>query len=78
MCMHYLKYVKLNRKKQLKNMGCTTPEVTMLADISSAHSVNLSVYQCVAGPPLKRVYVTPFGCTQLCIGNCLYPEITIH
>ena len=47
MCMHWLKYVRLNRKDQLKNMSCTTLEVTMIADVHSAIS---SVYQCMTGP----------------------------
>ena len=44
MCMHWLKYVRLNRKDQLKYMRGTTLEVPMLA-----YSAILSVYQCVAG-----------------------------
>ena len=42
--MHWLKYVRLNRKDRL------TPEVAMLADVSEAQSVISSVYQCVTGP----------------------------
>ena len=34
MCMDWLKYVRLNRKDQLKNMRGTTLEVAMLADVS--------------------------------------------
>ena len=34
MCMHWLKYVRLNRKDLLKNMRATTLEVAMLADVS--------------------------------------------
>ena len=50
MCMHRLKYVRLNRKDRLKNMRGTTPEVVMLADVSGAHSAISSAYQCVTGP----------------------------
>ena len=50
MCMHKLKYIRLNRKDWLKNMHGSTPEVAMLADVSEAHSATLSVYQCVTGP----------------------------
>ena len=50
MCMHWLKYIRLNRKDRLKNMHATTLEVTMLADISGAYSPISSVYQCVPGP----------------------------
>ena len=49
MCMHWLKYVRLNRKDWLKNMRGTTLEVPMLADVSRAYSAILSVYQCVTG-----------------------------
>ena len=45
MCMHWLKYCRLNRKDQLKNMRAMTLEVAMLAD-SAISSVNL----CVTGP----------------------------
>ena len=48
--MHWLKYVKLNRKDRLTNMVATTLEVAMLADVSGAYSAISSVYQCVAGP----------------------------
>ena len=50
MCMRWLKYVRLNRKDWLKNMRGTTLEVTMLADISRAYRVILSIDQCVTGP----------------------------
>ena len=50
MYMHLLKYVRLNRKDQLKNMRGTTVEVAMLADVSGAYSAISSVYQCVSGP----------------------------
>ena len=39
MCMHWLKYVRLNRKDRLKNMRGTTLEVAMLADVSGAYTV---------------------------------------
>ena len=39
--MHWLKYVRLNRKDRLKNM---------LADLSGVYSVISSAYQCVTGP----------------------------
>ena len=38
MCMHWIKYVRLDRKDLLKNMRGTTLEVAMLADVSWAHS----------------------------------------
>ena len=50
MCMHWIKYVRLNRKERLKNKGGTTLEVAMLADVSGAYSAISSVYQCVTGP----------------------------
>ena len=50
MCMHWLKYVRLNRKDQLKNMRGMTLEVAMLADVSGAYSAISSVYKCVTGP----------------------------
>ena len=50
MCMHWLKYVRLNRKDQLKNMCATTLEVAMLADVSEAYSAISSVNLCVTGP----------------------------
>ena len=50
MCKNWLKYVRLNRKDQLKNMRGTTLEVAMLADVSKAYSAISSVYQCVTGP----------------------------
>ena len=48
--MHWLKYVRLNRKDRLKNMRGTTLEVAMLTDVSGAYSAILSVYQCGTGP----------------------------
>ena len=60
MCMHWLKYVRLNRKDRLKNMRGTTLKVAMLADVSEAHSAVSSVYQCVTGAPLTQAIVTPF------------------
>ena len=34
MCMHRLKYARLNRKERLKNMRGMTLEVAMLANVS--------------------------------------------
>ena len=34
MCVHWLIYVRLNRKDRLKNMSGTTLEVAMIADVS--------------------------------------------
>ena len=48
--MHWLKYVRLNRKDRLKNMRATTLEVAMLADVSGAYSAISSVNVCVTGP----------------------------
>ena len=48
--MHRLRYVRLNRKDQLKNMRGTTLEVAILADVSGTHSEIPSAYQCVTGP----------------------------
>ena len=50
MCMHWLKYIRLNRKHRLKNMRGTTLEVAMLAYVNRAYSAISSVYQCVSGP----------------------------
>ena len=50
MCMHWLKYVRLNRKDRVKNMHVMTLEIAMLADVSGAYSAISSVYQCVTGP----------------------------
>ena len=50
MCMHWLKYPRLNRKDRLKNMRGTTLEVAVLADVNGAYSAISSVYQCVTGP----------------------------
>ena len=49
-CMHWLKYDRLNRKDRLKNMRATTLEVAMLADVSGAYSAISSVNLCVSGP----------------------------
>ena len=49
--MHWLKYVRLNRKDQLKIMRGTTLEDAMLADVSGAI---WSVSQCVTGPLLHE------------------------
>ena len=50
MCIHWLKYVRLNRKDRLKSKCGTTPEVDMLGDVSEAHSAISSVYQSMTGP----------------------------
>ena len=50
MCMHCLKYVRLNGKDRLKNVRGTTLEVAMLADVIGAYSAISSVYQYVTGP----------------------------
>ena len=50
MCMHWLKYVGLNRKDRLKIMRATTLEVAMLADVRGAYSAISSVNLCVTGP----------------------------
>ena len=50
MCMHQLKYARLNRKDRLKNMHGTTLEVAMLADVSEAYRTISNVLQCVTGP----------------------------
>ena len=50
MCMHWLKYVRINRINRLKNMRGTTLEVGMLANVSGAYNAISSVYQCVTGP----------------------------
>ena len=44
MYMHWLKYVRLNRKYRLKIVRGTTLEVAMLADVSGAYSAISSVY----------------------------------
>ena len=44
MCMHWLKYVRLNRKDWLKNMLGTKLEVGLLADVSEAHSAILLMF----------------------------------
>ena len=48
MCMHWLKYIRLNRKDLSKNMRGTTVEVDRQADVSGAYSAISNVYQCVA------------------------------
>ena len=48
--MHWLKYVRLNRKDPLKNMRATTLEVAMLSDVSGAYSAIFNVNLCVTGP----------------------------
>ena len=49
MCMHWLKYVRLNRKDRLKNVRGTTLEVAMLADVIGDYSTSAisNVYQYV-------------------------------
>ena len=54
MCMRWLKYVRLNRKRPVENMGGTTLEVTILADVSGAYSAISSVYQCVTDISLRH------------------------
>ena len=49
MCMHWFKYVRLNRKDRLKDMRATTLEVAMLADVRGAYSAISSVNLCVTG-----------------------------
>ena len=53
MCMHWLKYVRLNRKDPFKSMRGVTLEVAMLADVSGAYRAIFSVYQCETGPSDK-------------------------
>ena len=50
MCMHWLKYCRLDRKDRLKNMRAMTLEVAMLADVRGAYSAISSVNLCVTGP----------------------------
>ena len=50
MCMHWLKYVRLNRNDRLKNMRGRTLEVAMLAHASELQSAISSVDQCVTSP----------------------------
>ena len=45
--MHWLKYVRLNKKDQLKKMRGMTLEVAILADFSGAYRAILCVYLCV-------------------------------
>ena len=49
MYMHWLKYVRLNRKDWLKNIRATTLEVAMLDNVSRAYSAISSVNLCVTG-----------------------------
>ena len=49
-CIHWLKYCRLNRKDRLKNMRAMTLEVAMLADVRGAYSAISSVNLCVTGP----------------------------
>ena len=71
--MHWLKYIRLNRKGRLKNMlaTCTTLKIAMLANVSEAHSTSVisSVYQCVTGPLWHEPSSPPFGCTWLWLVN---------
>ena len=50
MCMHWLKYCRLDRKDRLKNMRAMTLEVAMLADVRGAYSAISSFNLCVTGP----------------------------
>ena len=50
MCMHWLKYVRVNRKKQVEIYPSTILEVAMLADVSWAYNAISSVYVCMTGP----------------------------
>ena len=71
MCMHWLKYVRLDRKDRLKNMCAMTLEVAMLPDVSRTYSAISSVNLCVTGPPLSltSASVTLVGCTWLWLVN---------
>ena len=61
MCMHWLKYVRLNREGRLKSMHGTTLEVPMPVDVSEVHSTILSVYWCVTGPQRHEPSLLPLG-----------------
>ena len=50
MCMHWLKYCRLDRKDRLENMRAMILEVAMLADVRGAYSAISSVNLCVTGP----------------------------
>ena len=50
MCMHWLKYVRLDRKDRVKNMCAMTLEVAMLADVRGAYNVISSVNLFVTWP----------------------------
>ena len=67
--MHWLKYVRLNRKDRLKKMRATTLEVAMLADVSGAYSAISSANLCVYWAPQTSAFVTPFRCTWILIGQ---------
>ena len=54
MCMHLLKYVRLNRKNRLKNIHGTTLDVAMLAYVSWPNNGIPSVYQCVTVTKTKK------------------------
>ena len=59
--MHWLKYVRLNRKDRLNNMRGTTLEVAILADVNGAYSAISSVKQCVTGPLWHKPSSLPLG-----------------
>ena len=44
MCMHWLKYIRLDRKDWLNKMPGMTLEVAMLANVSKAHS---AIFSCL-------------------------------
>ena len=50
MCMHWLKYCRLDSEDRLKNMRAMILEVAMLADVRGAYSAISSVNLCVTGP----------------------------
>ena len=60
MCMHWLRYVRLNRKDWLKSMCGTTLEVAMIVYDSGAYGAIPNVYQCVGWAPLTRDFATLF------------------
>ena len=67
MCMHWLKYCRLNRKDRLKNMRAMTLAVAMLADVRGAYSAIFSVNLCVSGPLRHQPSSLPLdvlGCSQ--------------
>ena len=67
MCIHKLKYPRLNRTDRLKNMRGTTLEVAMLADVSGAHSAISSIITMCDWAPVSmtQAFVTPFGWTLI-------------